>query len=198
MRPILLLFILPFLFSCGDKPQGVNFLVTNGNKDTLSHFYYDGQKKYSIFNNTGLDTALTTDVAKSTIKGQLMFGIKDRIEFTNRFLVFKSKIENEFETFDRPHIAFLKDEYNLEATYEVVMSENYVDSLQSPFRKIETQIAIDKQTGDSILFQEVNYVMKGNDMITSFIVYDNLDSREEMRLFLDDIVKTIKTSVNQD
>lgn len=194
MRTILLLNILLFLISCRDKQKGINFVVSDDKEDTLSHFYYDGHKRYLIFGENGLDSAFSSQTSKNFLRGQLRFGIKDRIEFINRFLVFRSKPTDEFETLDKPHIPFLREEYFLPA-YEVVMFENYVDSLQSPLRKFETQIAIDKKTRDTLLFQEANYVMKDSDLITSFIVYDNYKTREEMRLLLNDVVKTIKISV---
>lgn len=190
----LLLFIV--LLSCHDKPKGVNFLLTKDNKDTVSHFYYEGHEKYQFINELRLDTALNSRESRESIGGKFLFGIKDRAKFSNRFLIFKKTPEGVFDT-NKVHIPFLAAEYKIAKPHQISVFENYIDSLYSPVRKYETHVAVDRQSGDTILFQEVNYVINKSDMVTTLIVYDNLETREEMRLVLDDAVKTIKSSINQ-
>lgn len=191
--PFLLLII---LLSCNDKPKGVNFLVTKDKKDTVSHFYYEGHEKYQFIDEFGLNTALTRQGSRESIGGRFLFGIKDRKKLINRFLIFEKRPEDVFQV-DEVHIPFLATEYQISKPHEIVVFENYIDSLDSPVKKYETHLAIDRQSGDTILFQEVNYVIHKSEMITTLIVYDNLEIREEMRLVLNDAVKTIKTSINQ-
>ena len=181
------------LLSCKDKPKGVNFLVKK-DKDTVSHFYYEGHEKYQFMDEFGLDTALTNPDSRQKIGGKFLFGVKDKVKFINRFLIFKKTPEDVFNT-DKVHVDFLANEYRIIDQRRVVVFENYIDSLDSPIRKYETYVAINRQSGDTILFQEVNFVMNKSDMLTTFIVYDNLKIREEMRLVLEDAVKTIKASV---
>jgi hypothetical protein len=169
-------------------------LVTKENKDTVSHFYYAGHEKYQFVDEFGLDTALTNPDSRKRIGGKFLFGVKDRVKFINRFLIFKKTPEDVFNT-DTVHVDFLTNEYRIIAPHQVVVFENYIDSLDNPIRKYETYVAIDRQSGDTILFQEVNFVINDSNMLTTLIVYDNLKMREEMRLVLDDAVKTIKSSV---
>ena len=189
--PLLLLIV---LLSCNSKPDGVNFLVQNDKKDTVSHFYYRGHEKYQFIDEVGLDTALENAESRKIVGGKFVFGIKDRVNSVNRFLIFKKKPEDVFKT-DKVHLDFLADEYRIVNPYRVVVFQNYIDSLDNPIRKYETYVAVDSQSGDTILFQEVNFVINKLDMVTTLIAYDNLKRREEMRLLLDDAVKTIKSSI---
>ena len=169
-------------------------MVLKDNKDTVSHFYYEGHKKYQFLSEFGLDTALNDPKSSKSIGGKFVFGVKDRLNSTNRYLIFKKTPEDVSGT-DKVHLDFLADEYRIGSPYRVAVYENYIDSLDNPIRKYETYVALDRQSGDTILFQEVSFFFNKSHMVTTLIVYDNLKIREEMRIVLDDAVETIKYSI---
>ena len=126
-----------------------------------------------------------------------MFGIKDKIGKQNRYLVFRGFTEPESKLVEtqKPQVPFLDKELAINSDYDVELVMNYIDSSSNPICKYEIQVAINKETRDTILFQEINYVIQGNNLVTSLIIYDNRDTREEMRLVCDDAVRAIMEAV---
>lgn len=197
MKYTLIILLLLTFFNCNSrkKPQGVNFVVKD-NADTLSYFYYHGHKKYDFFNHGGKDTVFTNRDLLSKIPGDFEFGIKDRVgNANNRFLVFRLIGVSTLPTAERPQIPFLYGEFEIKSDFYVELVENYMDSLESPIKKYEVYAAIDKISKDTILFQEALYLTSENNLYTSLITYDNENTREEMRLLLDDAIKTMKKSI---
>jgi hypothetical protein len=196
MKFVFVIIVSLFICSCGhkDKPQGVNFAVMD-KTDTLSHFYYEGHEKYQFYSPGGVDTLFSDKNILTKIPGQFKFGIKDRVGNPNRFLVFSKTSESPLEFTKEPRVPFLGEELITYSNYSVELFENYIDSTNGPVRKYETYVAIDRITKDTIIFQEVNYMIYKNNLLTSYIVYDNPDTREEMRLVLDDAKEKMKESV---
>jgi hypothetical protein len=193
-----LIFLIPFiLFNCSYKkePQGVNFMLKD-NGDSLSYFYYHGHKKYAFLNPYGKGTAFTNKELISKIPGEFIFGIRDRVgDPNNRFLLFQQMGVSVLPATDRPQIPFLDEEFEISRDFYVELVENYVDSLENPLRKYEVFAAIDKSGKDTILFQEAIFLIHDKKLYTSFITYDNMGTREEMKVLLDDAVKAMKESI---
>lgn len=183
------------LTSCSskEKPQGVNFLVTNG-QDTISHFYYHGHEKYQFYVGEGLDSLLINKELREKLPGTFTMGVMDRINFVNRFISFHGIPLDFFDDIDDIKVEFMADEFNLADDYIVAVMENYMDSTYNPIVKYETYVALNKQSKDTILFQEMSYLFTEHQIIAHYYVYDNLDTREEIRLVVNDAIKTIKKS----
>ncbi len=164
-------------------------------KDTLSYFYYKGHMKYEFYDSIGADSLFSDKTILPKIPGQFKFGIKDRVGNPNRFLMFRQISNSELKFPKEFQVPFLGEELISNSDYNVELFENYIDSTDIPVRKYETYVAIDKATKDTIIFQEVSYIIYKNFLLTSFMVYDNLKTREEMRLLIDDAGEKMKESV---
>ena len=94
----------------------------------------------------------------------------------------------------KERVTFLEQEY-LTPEYKIEPYANYLDSTQTPIRQYESYMVIDQVKNDTILFQEVSFYLLNGNLFTNYIVYDNLDTREEMRLLLVDVANKLKQSV---
>lgn len=176
------------------KIEGVNFMVVS-EKDTLSHFYYRGHKKYEI---VGVEDSLPfLSKELQPFQGKYILGVSARANHDYKYLSFKKVVNKRLDNIEDMSTNFMHEAYSLVPDYEVMVTQNYIDSLVDPIRKYETYAAVAIETRDTLLFQEVFYVFKENNMTACWTVYDNAQTREEMRLAFADAIDTITKSMKE-
>jgi hypothetical protein len=182
------------LASCSQsKKDPTMHFVVKDKKDTLSHLHQEANEKYQFYDADRADNLFSNKNILSKFPGRLILGIKDRSENPNRFLTFGKKSTKNFPS--DTQVPFFGEEFLSNSEYRVEILDNYVDTLDYPTKTL-TYIAIDKITMDTILFQELNYVIVEDNLMTYFFVYDNLKTKEEMMALLYGVGEKIQESVN--
>lgn len=182
-------------FACAKKdPKGINFVV-HDKDDTLAYFYYKGNEKYFFYDNEMIKKATRSDRAiLSKMSGVFVLGLRNRIDSVDRLLLFKQDTRVDFTMADKPRMPFLLyEELNIDSKYDVAFSENYIDSSGQVIRKIETQLAVNNVSKDTIVYQELNYFNTIDASFIALFIYRNKSIREEMRL----LIKGAKSTMDQ-
>lgn len=193
MRLILTTILSLYILACSTNQKDNGFKIqVRDKKDTLSSLYFEGHEKYSFYDADRADNLFSNKNILSKIPGQLILGIKDRGENSNRFLTFGKKSTKNFPS--DTQIPFFGEEFLSNSEYRVEILDNYIDTLNYPTKTL-TYIAIDKTTMDTILFQELNYVIVEDNLMTYFFVYDNLKTKEEMTTLLYSVSEKMQESI---
>lgn len=199
MRMFLIVAIVIITWACKSKnvDYGVNLGVRGDKGDTLSYFYYRGHKDYEFYDTNGADSVFIHKENLLKMPGEFVLGLKSRNGNPYMYLIFKADSTLKIGTNWESTIPFLQDEYSLNRDYEVRVIENRVDTTNYVVRKYETKAAIDKNSKDTILYQETNYFFQGNTIGGTLVVYNNLKTREEMRELGSDAIEQMNESIKK-
>jgi hypothetical protein len=196
---ILCIFSLFVLLGCTTKnknQEDVNLVVTD-KRDTIAYFNYatDYFKKYYFLDkHNSLDSAVGNKQAQSKLLGEFQFGFRDRTNPTNRLIAFWKIPISVFKISSAAALPFLHEEFDLQTDYDVSLIANQIDSLATEVRKIEVQIAIDKNSGDTLIYQESTFTFRKPDqkeLILTVLIYDKPEVRNEMIDFVKDIQEKV-------
>lgn len=193
MRLILTTILPLFILACSTNQKDNGFKIqVRDKKDTLSSLYFEGHEKYSFYDADRADDLFSNKNILAKIPGQFNLGIKNRDESPNRFLIFRKKSTQNFPT--DTQVPFFGEEFLDNSEYSVEILENHIDTLNYPTKTI-TYVAIDKTTMDTTLFQEINYVLVEDNLMTYFFIYDNLKTKEEMTTLLYGVAEKLQESM---
>jgi len=186
------------LLGCTPKSidNGVNLVVMEKG-DTLSYFNYtnDNLENFDLFTDkTDLDSVIGNKKAQAKLIGKFAFGFRDKRRPINRLLGFEGVPIEKFKVTGIAEMPFLDEEFNLTQKYDVKLITNYIDSLLQQVRKNEAQIAIDKASGDTLVYQECAYMFRmpeKEELVLTILIYDNRSKKKEMLELLNDFKEKI-------
>ena len=157
MRYCICLFTLLFT-ACGNNlSRDANYTFTLRDKgDTVKVLKYGVLNNYYFFAHPDkLDSVLFSEESRAKIKGEFVFGVIDNSHLFNRFLVFKVPEKLEYEDIHSPEKYFLSAEFDL-TSYRLEVLCDSMDSSEPPSYH-QVLACLDNETGDTVLFQEMNY-----------------------------------------
>ncbi|MEQ9303556.1 MAG: hypothetical protein RJQ14_06525 [Marinoscillum sp.] len=194
--PILLFIILLIACSPAKDQDGVNFLVKE-NGDTLSFFFYPVYDDYEFVTTSNYDSTILGASTSNKIPGVCRFGVVGKNKNPNRFLLVQGEVGSTFDVYWNAKEFFLHDSYNLN-DYRVEVVYDWVDSTRNPMTMHSMLAAIDQNSLDTILFQEMNYEQRQDYVGYNLVVYATRNQRLNMRSLLDDAIAKIYESAGRE